>query len=366
MASSLADVAKQVVAPRAIESALAGGPASRRLADYVQNRVDGDPRGYAESTVATVAWHILRHAQAYQSLVMRLEATPAIWRLGDFVVTPLDEGSSRRFVLLALDPTLPVGKAPRNGRVSVELPDLRRAYERWVATQILGQADYRHALAEATIPEIVEEFERAQGFEIVVAPMPLDIETMAERPTPPFGIRDNSGSQTFSMGVYSASKMHGPGLTTAAHGIAAGTQYDVVDASGNKIDTVQGVQTNAVLDAAFLQLSGAPHIQSPAGTSFLSGVTPNAQLQHEFHGAQSGVTQATISGWVDDLLTIEPWLQNRVFTQRVLQRRDSGSALIDANDRVVGFAFYNSSAFASSALSAWIWGDSVRTDFQLT
>jgi hypothetical protein len=220
-------------------------------------------------------------------------------------------------------------------------------------------------LAKAVRPELVTEFARAQGLELVIGPLPLELEYTAERPTPPFDVKDASGAQDFSIGVYSDSKQHGPGLTTAAHGITAGAKYDVFEA-GNQIDAVQGVVINSVLDSAFLRLSKAPHIPSPAGRSFLSGVTPNTQLQHEFYGAQSGKTPASVSGWVDDLLTIEPWLQNRVFTGRILQQRDSGSALIDANDSVIGFAFYNSSAFASPSLSAWIWADSVRQDFQLT
>jgi hypothetical protein len=360
---SLIEMARRVVAPRATRPASEGGAATSRLTGYVEKRLQGDPRGYADGTVATVAWHILRDTQAYQSLVKRLGATPAIWRLGDFVVTALTEANVSRFVLLALDPTLPPSHAPRAAEVEFAQAALDRAYERW-AQRMLRQGSYGAALVDATKPEIVIEFARAQGLQLVVGAMPLELEYTAERPTPPFAVEDAAGAQDVSMGVYSDSKQHGPGLTSAAHGITIGGNYSLFDA-GILIDSVQGIVTNSVLDAAFLRLSKAPRIPSPVGRSFLSGVTPNVQLQHEFHGAQSGLTQATVSGWVDDLLTIEPWLQNRVFTQRILQQRDSGSALIDANDRVIGFAFYNSSTFANPTLSAWIWADSVRQDFDL-
>jgi len=361
---SLTEMARQAISPRATRPASEGGPAASRLVGYVAERLPGDAGGYADSTIATVAWRILRGTQAYQSLLKRLGATPAIWRLGDFVVTVLAEASGTRFVLLALDPTLSRERAPQAAEVEFAPAELESAYTRW-AQRMREQGGYGPALVAATRPEIVSEFAQTQGFHLAVGAVPLDFEYTAERPTPPFDVKDASGVQDVSMGVYSDSQQHGPGLTSAAHGITVGSSYDVFDA-GNRIDSVQGIVTNSVLDAAFLRLSNAPQIPSPVAKSFLSGVTPNVQLQHQFHGARSGQQQASVSGWVDDLLTIEPWLQNRVFTNRILQRGDSGSALIDANDRVLGFAFYNSSTFANPTLSAWIWADSVRQDFQLT
>jgi hypothetical protein len=363
---SLAEIARQVVAARPTTRPPSdGGPSAGDLTHYVRERLQvEDPGEYADSTIATVAWRLLRHTRPYQSLVARLGATPAIWRLGDFVVTPLREGSVSRFVLLALDPTLPPEHSPATAEVDLSQSDLQPAYERW-AQRMRQQGDYGSALANATKPDIVSEFAETQGLQLVVAAMPLRFEYTAERPTPPFAVKDAAGAQDVSMGLYSKSTQHGPGLTTAEHGITGGGSYYVFDAAGAKIDSVQGIVTNSVLDAAFLKLSKAPAIPSPAGGSILSGVTPNAQLQHDFHGAQSGRAQATVSGWVDDLLTVEPWLQNRVFTDPIAQQGDSGSALIDANDRVIGFAFYTST-FAKPSLSAWIWADSVKQDFQLT
>ena len=367
---SLTDLARQMSPPRGVSPASQGGAASVRVAEYVRQRLVSGPRspestaGYADGTVATVAWSILRGTRAYREAAMRLGATPAIWRLGDFVVTPLREGGVTRFVLLALDPSLPSQFSPAATVLPTAFDDLTTAHRRWIDR--VGRAPgYGPALAQATGPEVVTEFSLAQGLQLVVAGVSLETQYTAERPTPPFVVKDGSGATNFSMGVYSNSTLHGPGLTTAAHGTVAGAAYDVED-GGTVIDSVKGIQTNAVLDAAFLQLSKVPTIASPAGRSFLSGVTPDTTLTHAFHGFVSGLTQASVSGWVDDLLTIEPWLQNRVFTQQILKQGDSGSALIDANDQVVGFAFYNSSAFASPTCSAWIWSDSVRDDFQLT
>ena len=361
---SLTDLARQVIAPRVVRPASQGGAQSGRLAEYVSKRLRGrDPGGYADSTIATVVWQILRSTEAYQLLLKRLGATSAIWRLGDFVVTPLMAGNVPRFVLVALDPTL-TNKPPEAAELEFLPADLNRAFNRW-ASRMVGQGDYGRDLVEATSPEIVIEFVRTQGLHLALGALPLEFEYTAERPTPPFDIEDAAGSIDFSMGVYSDSHTHGPGVTTAAHGITAGASYELFD-GGSLIDSVHGVVLNSVLDSAFLQISKTPAvIPSPAGKTILSGVAPNIMLRHDFYGAHSGLTPATVSGWVDDLLTIEPWLQNRVFTQRILRHRDSGAALIDSSDQTIGFAFYNSSAFKTPTCSAWIWADSVRQDLQL-
>jgi len=283
--------------------------------------------------------------------------------LSSKLVTMLSQRPEARTVVPISAERSETATGPR-AEVEFAPAELARAYQQW-AERTARQGDYGQALVEAARPEIVFEFTQAQGLQLVVAAMPIEFEYAVERPTPPFAVKDSAGVQGFSMGVYSDSIKHGFGLTGPAHGIVTGSKYEVFD-GGGLIDTVRGIVTNAVLDAAFLQLNHAATIAAPKGRSFLSGVAPNVQLQHEFDGAQSGLTQASVSGWVDDLLTVEPWLQNRVFTQRILQQRDSGSALIDANDRVLGFAFYNSSTFASPTLSAWIWADSVRQDFDLT
>ena len=345
---SLTDLAR-TLPRRQVKPAADGGLISSELIPaYVARRLDGDPKGYADSTVATVVWQILRHTETFQSFVMHFGATPAIWRYGDFVVTPLWEESAYRFVLLALDPTLPVESRPRFGTLPVpRADDLLRGFERWTR-QMTPVADYGHHLVGSVRPEVVIEFDLVQGLDLLVAPMSLDVRYTAARPTPPFAIRDAAQSQDCSMGVYSQSSLHGSGVTTADHGIIQAGQYDVVDVQSNTVNAVQGIVRNPVLDAAFLKLNSYPNIPSPAGRTFLSGVAPNMQIRHEFYGAQSGPTPATITGWDRDLLTVQPWLQTRLYTQRVLQARDSGSSLIDANDRVVGFAFYNPSPFASS------------------
>jgi hypothetical protein len=360
---SLTDLARQAIAPREVRPPSQGGTQSSHLADYVAKRLQGHSNGYADSTIATVVWQILRKTEAYQLLVSQLGGTPAIWRLGDFVVTGLSEANVSRFVLLALDPTLPTNTPPKAAEVKFKAADLYRAFNQW-ARRMQEQADYGRYLVEAVNPKIVTEFAEMQGLYLALGAMPLEFEYTAERPTPPYDIKDSAGSHDFSMGVYSDSKLHGAGITTAAHAITAGTSYDIFD-SGSLIDSVRGIAVNSVLDSAFLKLNGAPSIASPVGKTFLSGIAPDIKLRHDFHGAQSGPMHASVSGWVDDLLTVEPWLQNRVFTNRILQHRDSGAALIDANDRTIGFAFYNSSPFKNPTSSAWIWADSVAQDFQL-
>ena len=361
---SLTDLARRVILPRAVQPASQGGPHSSRFTDYVRGRVEGDSEGYVDSTIATVAWQILRNTRAYQRLVKKLGGTPAIWRLGDFIVTPLTAGHTTRFILLALDPGLPPSFTATTSELKYDESDLSEAFDRW-ANRMRRQGGYGRLLVDACDPGIVAEFAQMQGLHLAVGSVPLEVRYTSERPTPPFDIQDAAGNRDVSMGVYSKSTKHGFGITTASHGVATGASYDVLD-GGTQIDSAQVTAENAVLDSAFLGLSKAPAVAAPVGTKLLSGVTPNTQLSCQFHGATSGSATATVSGWVDDLLTVEPWLQTRVFTNQILQAGDSGSALIDANDYVIGFAFYTTTAAANPALSAWIWADNVSQDLQLT
>jgi hypothetical protein len=131
---TLTEMARAAVRPRAVAPASQGGEASLRLTGYVEDRVRGHPRGYADGTIATVAWRMMRETEAYRLLARRLGASPAVWRMGDFVVTALNEGGVSRFVLLVLDPTLPRGQAPRAAPINIDdlTADLGRAYAQWV------------------------------------------------------------------------------------------------------------------------------------------------------------------------------------------------------------------------------------------
>lgn len=359
----LIELAGNAIGEQGVEPASSAGPAAGRLLRYVEGRVNENASGYADGTIATVCWRILRYSQSFQTMVMRLGATPAIWRAGDFVVVPVPRYQTMHFVLVALDPALPPHAPVRSERLEVPSNEGDRAFETWSEQMSSAMsATHRFSLVNATDPNVLREFERSQGFFLVVAPTSLAAE-YTQRPTPPFELYDAGNPANFSMGVFAPQSLHGPGVTTAAHGVVSGASYTLHDQS-LQIDTVTGVTTNAVLDSSFLSTGSTHGLPNPKGNNFLSGVTPNAQIQHDFHGISSGQATAVVSGWVDDLLTIEPWLQNRVFTDPILQGGDSGAALIDANDMVIGFAFYND-PFALTARSAWIWADSVRIEFGL-
>jgi hypothetical protein len=74
---------------------------------------------------------------------------------------------------------------------------------------------------------------------------------------------------------------------------------------------------------------------------------------------------ATIEGWSPDIPFVQPYNQLKVFTDDKTAQGDSGAALLDGANYILGFAFYRTGINATPAQSAWIWAESVFTSLNL-
>jgi hypothetical protein len=63
---------------------------------------------------------------------------------------------------------------------------------------------------------------------------------------------------------------------------------------------------------------------------------------------------------------LDPNLQLTVRTDDVTIGGDSGAALIDSDDYILGFAYSRSAVSAPAAYSSWIWADAVFHQLGLT
>lgn len=91
----------------------------------------------------------------------------------------------------------------------------------------------------------------------------------------------------------------------------------------------------------------------------LRGMFPRLQEKVSFTNQNGERTETVISDWSLDLLDIEMGNQVKVFTPPCTNPGDSGTALIDSQDHVVGFAFKRSGIGKELGYSSWIWADSV-------
>jgi hypothetical protein len=120
------------------------------------------------------------------------------------------------------------------------------------------------------------------------------------------------------------------------------------------------VSSDIISDSCFAVFTGA----GPMCTPFyckgpLSGKTPRQYHNANFDGISSGFKNTIINSWTPDLPFAYPDVQLRVLTDPDTNPGDSGAALTDDDNNVVGFAFRTTAPNQKPAYSSWIWAKSV-------
>ena len=215
---------------------------------------------------------------------------------------------------------------------------------------------------------IALEARASQSFELLVAPRVG--EELTAVPSPALTVDANAGASVSSAGVFASDSVGRIGVTAAAHAIPSGATVTV----GGTAATVQAREDDPKYDACFVEV---PTFAPGAG-----GIPKNSRRSHgalklaprlndpvEFEGAGSGsspVPVTYIRAINYELPYIDPNLQQTVRTDRVTARSDSGAALIDDQDYVVGFAHSRSATNAAVTYSSWIWARAVVEKLNLT
>jgi hypothetical protein len=193
------------------------------------------------------------------------------------------------------------------------------------------------------LPEVVN----AQPFAVVVA-APMEEEfTSVPSPHAPVACL----AHVSTAGAYVQDAMHRIGVTAAEHAVPAGTNVTV--------DGLPGVVLgrDVLTDSCFVHVPLlVPRRKESHGPLRL------APRQHEpvtFEGAATAAGVTNIVAWNYELPYLDPNLQQTVRTDMVTSQRDSGAALLDGSDFIVGFAHSRSAASAVAGYSSWIWADAV-------
>jgi hypothetical protein len=96
------------------------------------------------------------------------------------------------------------------------------------------------------------------------------------------------------------------------------------------------------------------------------GVSPRANERASFEGKASGPRVATIVGWDLSIFSNVRSNQRKVLTNPSTEPGDSGAALVDTVDNIIGFSFFRTGIGEQIEFSAWIWADSVYQAHGLT
>jgi hypothetical protein len=121
------------------------------------------------------------------------------------------------------------------------------------------------------------------------------------------------------------------------------------------------VDSDAVTDSCLLALARqtASAAWSGAGLAGPLKIAPAEHRPATFDGAASGHKQTMIRGYDLSVLDPSPYLSSKVYTDPDTIPGDSGAALIDSDDHIVGFACSRSAFGSPFEFSTWSWADQV-------
>ena len=176
------------------------------------------------------------------------------------------------------------------------------------------------------------------------------------------------GNSASMAGVYAYNEAGQFGATVCLHSfpdpamIAKGAKVTIKGIPG-KIHSIHQISDSCfvAMDADEQQIQDLLDAKGP-----LRGMTPR-ELEHcTYINRQGDLTDTQVIGWSEDLTYTQSFNQVKVLTTAITNPGDSGSALLDREDNVLGFSFYRTEINAVKEFSAWIWADSVFQAHHLT
>jgi Dyp-type peroxidase family len=205
-------------------------------------------------------------------------------------------------------------------------------------------------------PDLAIEAEDAGAFHCVFAKRPTTIRT-ASVPD-----RSLSVNGSASVGVMALDIEARNGVTTARHAVVSESQAQSIGMSV-AIEGAQGtvVAEDVLTDSSFIQVGpadgwcGFTRVKGP-----LKGVLPGTGSRTTFRQrASRDVMSTTFIAHTPELPFWRPGVQSRVFTKADTIPGDSGTALVDEAENVVGFAHDRTGLDQPIQFSGWVWAESV-------
>jgi hypothetical protein len=309
---------------------------------------DAMAQGTEQSFLAGVFWWLFTKSQAYLDTASRLgagtNARPVVVR----------HAEGTRFDLLLLDPQhgdddwSAVRLDPFQTSFGMASPDVSE--ER--LSGVLRRAELADAVAPATLLESARELAASSQFGVAVVTAPEEIPTCAVWPA--VGVHAvNEDEPVATLGAYfgdeDAMATDTCIATTVDHALANGWQGLTVDGAPLDIIGRHYESDSCVLRVKTTLLDGRQRsgLRGPLLT------VPTQLRPASFYGAKSGLTEVHFLNW--DPSIVDPSADEvvRVYTEADTRVGDSGAALIDENDFIVGFARGRTGSKAIIHYSYW-------------
>jgi len=168
-------------------------------------------------------------------------------------------------------------------------------------------------------------------------------------PSPHLGI--TSGTQTSTAGIFCRDGDGEFGVTGCFHGTGpVGTKVTV------ELRQSQVKRASEVQDIVFIPLGDGYNVPQLAGVAgVLEDREPARSDQVRFAGVTNPNGQTRIASTDAGLLRARPTMQLKLQTGPHTDRGDSGCALVDVANRVIGFAFERTAHNDFPEFTDWIW-----------
>lgn len=299
------------------------------------------------------------NSSAFAKDLSRRELSRTDVRAGEPLVVYHPGSAGERYTLLLFASKL---RSPRSFPVEVSAQQLRdgwdRANRRRLAaarrspTLVMDPARVRTAYALSK--RVAIEASRSERFYVLIVPPVEEEVTSVPAPALPVDVGVPGSGPT--AGVIVRDAVGRIAVTTAAHAIPRGSEVKVAGLPANVIQRVDDDK----YDCCVLQV---PPFSIPPAHRPSHGplkLAPRTNVPVTFEGVGSGKLVTTfIRAFNAELPYLDANLQQTVRTDLITSRGDSGAALVDNDDYIVGLAYSRSAANAAFTYSAWIWAEAV-------
>jgi len=218
----------------------------------------------------------------------------------------------------------------------------------------------------SVILAVTELADRAD-FRLVVAAepdeTPTEAPTMMGAPAPALPVTIGGEPDVVATaGVIGGDGAGGVWAITAWHAVSAASVKAVEIRVGGTAASVVG--RDKLTDSCLLSVTCRDW--AGVGRAGLLRFAPAEHRPATFDGAGSGHKQTKIRGYDLSVLDSSPYLSSKVYTDPDTVPGDSGSALIDIEDHIVGFAVSRTAFGAPLEFSTWSWAGQVLAAHRLT
>lgn len=334
---------------------------------------------YAEPFLTGVFWQIYQTSPAFEYQLFRAGALPHANERVTTVVVPhgADDATGARFDLLVMDPSYRGQPVPI--AVDASARELfsgwnlwyDRMYSLWRAqsaavtnSQEERESEQMIRYVQSIDPDFAVEALRIKPFSMMLIEEPAMRLTRA--PSPCWGAAKlQQGPYCCTVGVLATDKQtQKRGVTVPLHAFNDNRDSPIVPGStqvyiGGNPGTI--LRVDDLSDSAFVEMPDGPAWQglTKGNAGPLTGRGPGLSEQGTFEGVRSGQQSAYITGFNPYVPLKVPNVQCMIYSNAVTEEGDSGAALINDEDRILGFACSRTGIGSPVEFSAWIWAESV-------